>query len=137
MKNILTAGILGLTGLAGAVGAEANVGRDRRPEPARVHEFRDRGPREERRRLPSPRFERISVGGDACGKPVYRLVRVPDQLRPCDGVPTHSRRRGRRRIFFGRGGPRHCVAKSFLLSITQTDRRPRSKWTSSTSRCTA
>ena len=79
MRKILTAAILALTGLAGAAGAEANDGPRRGPEPARAHEARRHGRREEH-----PRFERVYVGRDACGRPVYRLVRLPQPHRFCD-----------------------------------------------------
>ena len=84
MKKILTAAILALTGLAGAVGAEANDGARRGPEPARAHEHRHHGRREEARHLPAPRVERVYVGRDACGRPIYRLVRLPEPHRFCD-----------------------------------------------------
>ena len=81
MKKILTAAILGLTGLVGAAGAEANDGPRRGPEPARAHHARRHDPRGEQRRLHAPRFERVYVGRDACGRPIYRLVRVPQPHR--------------------------------------------------------
>ena len=84
MKKILTAAILGLTGLAGAVGAEANDGPRRGPEPSRVHEYRSHRHREEHGRGPAPRFERVYVGRDACGRPIYRVVRLPEPHRFCD-----------------------------------------------------
>ena len=84
MRKILTAAILALTGLAGAVGAEAHDGPTRGPEPSRVHEYRSHRHREEHGRVPAPRFERVYVGRDACGRPVYRLVRLPQPRRFCD-----------------------------------------------------
>jgi hypothetical protein len=84
MKTILTVAILALTGLAGAVGAEANDGSRRGPEPARSHEQRNHGRREDQRRLPAPRVERVYVGRDSCGRPIYRPVRLPEPHRFCD-----------------------------------------------------
>ena len=82
MKTILTAAILGLTAFAGAVGAEANDGARRGPEPARVHERQHHAPRREQHH--APRYERVYVGRDACGRPEYRLVRLPEPRRFCD-----------------------------------------------------
>jgi len=76
MKIFLTAAILGLTAFAGAAGAEANDGARRAPE--------RRHPVSRRDHRPAPRFERVYVGRDACGQPVYRLVRLPEPHRSCD-----------------------------------------------------
>ena len=85
MKTILTAAILGLTAFAGAAEAEANEGARRGPEPARGHERRVEAHRREHRHAPAPpRTERVTIGRDACGRPEYRPVRLPETNRFCD-----------------------------------------------------
>jgi len=84
MKTLLTAAILGLTAFAGAVGAEADDGSRRGPGPAPSHGHPAESHRGTRRCLPAPRFERIDVERDSCGRPVYRLVRLPERHRHCD-----------------------------------------------------
>ena len=96
MKRILTAAILGLTGLAGAAGAQAqDVHKYRNNEPR--HEQRV-NPRHDRRHdnradfrfrfgfgRPAPRVEKVwvparfetrIVGYDHCGQPIYNQVCV-------------------------------------------------------------
>jgi len=87
MKTFLTAAILGLTGLAGVAGAEAqdvhkyrggNEPRhERRDEPRGFYRNRHReaAPRVERVWVPA-RFETRIVGYDHCGKPIYNQICV-------------------------------------------------------------
>lgn len=99
MKTFLTAAILGITGLAGAAGAEAqdlrsyrhdrNDRRDRRSESRHRHHdhryTRHHAPRVERYWV-APRYERVFVGYDHCGQPMYRTVCVSAGYwgyRPC------------------------------------------------------
>jgi hypothetical protein len=74
MKKILTLAILGVTGLVGATGAEANDGR-------RPHEYRNQ-PAAERREHREPRPGRVWIAPRyenrivryECGRPVYGQV---------------------------------------------------------------
>jgi hypothetical protein len=84
MKTLMTAAILGLTGLAGVAGAEAQDvhkyrgGQEPRHE-RRVHRnfnrfrHRESAPRIERVWVPA-RFETRIVGYDHCGKPICGQV---------------------------------------------------------------
>jgi hypothetical protein len=97
MKTFLTAAILGLTGLAGAAGVQAQDTHKYRGGNERRHESRVQ-PRQEPRneyqgglraffgfghREPAtrietywvaPRYETVFAGYDRCGKPMYRTV---------------------------------------------------------------
>jgi hypothetical protein len=96
MKTFLTAAILGLTGLAGVAGAEAqDIHRYRggnEPRHERREEQRgfDRNRHRESIRVEriwiAPRFESRIVRYDPCGKPVYGQVCVSAgywTTRPC------------------------------------------------------
>lgn len=110
MKTFLTAAILGLTGLAGAVTADAQDARRHSPAPAPRHETRPE-PRRDRRHesghpgffgfrfgfapRPAPRVEQVWVApryetiivGYECGRPVYRTVCAAEgywTTRACD-----------------------------------------------------
>jgi hypothetical protein len=106
MKTFLTAAILGLTGLAGLTGAEAQDvhkyrgGNDSRHEQRHEPRRDDRGrfhtsfrfgfhtpaPRMERVWVPA-RFETVIVGYDHCNRPIYNTVCVSAgywTMRACD-----------------------------------------------------
>lgn len=83
MKTVLTAAILGLTGLAGVSAAEAQDQRHYRGESR--HERSYSHPRHHRHQAPSfewvwvpARYESRFAGYDPCGMPVYRRVCVSE-----------------------------------------------------------
>ncbi len=119
MKTILTEAILGLTAFAGAAGAEANDGTRREPEPERGHELRQHAPRRDHRRATAPRYERVYVGRDGCGRTEYRLVRLPEPHRFCDGAEPHSRRTTRREFLFARRPA--ALHHHFVCAINHAD----------------
>jgi hypothetical protein len=97
MKTFLTAAILGLTGLAGVAGAEAQDVHPYRGGSEPRHERRDehRGFYRNRHRESArveriwiaPRFESRITGYDPCGKPIYGQVCVSAgywTTRPCN-----------------------------------------------------
>jgi hypothetical protein len=73
MKKILTLVILGVTGLAGAAGAEANDGR--RTHDYRPHTVEHRESHRPGRVWIAPRYESRIVRYE-CGRPVYGQVLV-------------------------------------------------------------
>ena len=96
MKTFLTAVILGVTGLAGAAGAQAQDVRPYRGGNEPRHERRDeqRGFHRDRHRVTvrvgriwiAPRFETRVTGYDRCGKPIYGQVCIAAgywTTRPC------------------------------------------------------
>jgi len=97
MKTFLTAAILGVTGLAGVSGAEAQDVHKYRGGNEPRHERRDerrdhnrnhrRGPAPVERIWIAPRFETRITGTDHCGKPIYGQVCIAAgywSTRPCN-----------------------------------------------------
>ncbi|HXX93727.1 MAG TPA: hypothetical protein VEN81_08840 [Planctomycetota bacterium] len=73
MKTLMVLATLGLSGFVGTAGAYAGD-RDggRRHEP-RIHErYCEPAPRLERCWI-APRYERVAVGVDDCGRPLFRM----------------------------------------------------------------
>ena len=97
MKTFLTAAILGVTGLAGVAGAEAQDVHQYRGGNATRHERRDdhrgfyRNHHRETVRMErfwvAPRFETRIVGYDHCGRPITSQVCIAAgywSTRPCN-----------------------------------------------------
>lgn len=83
MKTLVTAVVLALAGLGGAVGADAQ---EHRPRPSeggqnrelRVHRYRAEHALRMERIWIAPSYKAVLAGYDHCGKPVYRTVCISE-----------------------------------------------------------